>query len=94
MLDNGVYTELEVREKLLNLKNWNLISGALQKDFLFKNFNQALAFIVQIGLLAEQADHHPEIINVYNKVQLRLNTHSVNGITQQDVDLAFEIDRL
>ena len=94
MLDNGVYNELEVREKLSNLKNWNLISGALQKDFLFKNFNQALAFIVQIGLLAEQADHHPEIINVYNKVQLRLNTHSVNGITQQDVDLAFEIDRL
>ncbi|MBP6456423.1 MAG: 4a-hydroxytetrahydrobiopterin dehydratase [Chitinophagaceae bacterium] len=94
MLDNGVYNELEVREKLSNLKNWNLISGALQKDFLFKNFNQALAFIVQIGLLAEQADHHPEIINVYNKVQLRLNTHSVNGITQQDVDLAFEIERL
>jgi 4a-hydroxytetrahydrobiopterin dehydratase len=94
MLDNGVYNELEIREKLSNLKNWNLISGALQKDFLFKNFNQALAFIVQIGLLAEQADHHPEIINVYNKVQLRLNTHTVNGVTQQDIDLAFEIDRL
>ena len=94
MLENGFYTEVEIREKLANLKDWNLISGALQKDYLFKNFNQALVFIVQIGLLAEQADHHPEIINVYNKVQLRLNTHDVNGITQQDFDLAFEIDRL
>ena len=58
MLDNGVYTEAEIREKLSTLKNWNLVSGALQKDFLFKNFNQALAFIVQIGLLAEQADQN------------------------------------
>ncbi len=94
MLENGVYTELEIREKLANLKDWNLVLSALQKDYVFKNFNQALSFIVQVGLLAEQADHHPEIINVYNKVQLRLNTHSANGITQQDFDLAFEIDRL
>ena len=43
-------------------------------------------------MLAEEADHHPEIYNVYNKVTLRLNTHSANGITDKDLNLAEKIN--
>jgi 4a-hydroxytetrahydrobiopterin dehydratase len=65
-----------------------------EKTFLFADFKQALAFIVQAGILAEQADHHPEIYNVYNKVVIRLNTHSVQAITQKDTSLATALDKL
>ncbi len=50
--------------------------------------------MTSVALLAERADHHPDWSNVYNKVSISLRTHSVGGITQMDVDLAAEIDRV
>ncbi len=82
------YPNQEVEEKLTSIEGWSLVNKASEKLFKFKDFKQALAFIVQVGMVAEQADHHPEIFNVYNKVTLRLNTHSANGITDKDFDLA------
>ncbi len=54
----------------------------------------ALGFIVQVGLAAEKQNHHPELLNVYNKVTIRLNTHDANGVTKKDVDLAIAIDNI
>jgi len=88
------YDTNEIENKLSTLTGWNLIDEAIEKRFVFKNFNQALGFIVQVGLLAEQADHHPEIFNVYNKVTIRLNTHSAKGITDLDFDLAAKINEI
>jgi 4a-hydroxytetrahydrobiopterin dehydratase len=53
-----------------------------------------LSFIVQIGILAEKQNHHPEFTNVYNKVSLRLTTHDSNGVTEKDIKLAASIDRI
>ncbi len=85
------YSEIEAKPFLECLKDWEFKNSAIEKNFKFKNFSEALAFIVQVGILAEKANHHPEIFNVYNKVQIRLNTHDSNGVTEKDFDLANKI---
>mgnify|MGYP006214092403 CR=1 FL=1 len=64
------------------------------KAFKFKNFSEALAFMVQVGLVAEKQNHHPEWTNVYNKVSIRLTTHDSGGLTDKDFALAAEIEKL
>ncbi len=87
-------SESDISKALETLNDWNFIENALEKKFQFKDFKQALGFIVQIGTLAEKANHHPELFNVYNKVTIRLNTHDANGVTQKDFDLAKGIDEI
>jgi len=86
-------TEPEINAALAELPVWVSTGDKLVKKFQFKNFREALAFIVRIGLEAEGLDHHPEIKNVYNKVELGLNTHDAGGrITALDVELARRIE--
>jgi 4a-hydroxytetrahydrobiopterin dehydratase len=92
--DMNKLTIQEIDERLKNLPDWYLDQDALRRDWQFKNFAEALQFINQVGGLAEKHDHHPEIFNVYNKVNLRFNTHFVGGITRKDFDIAAEINRL
>jgi 4a-hydroxytetrahydrobiopterin dehydratase len=61
---------------------------AITREFVFKDFNRAFAFMTQVALAAEKADHHPEWSNVYNKVRVTLTTHDAGGVTQKDLDLA------
>lgn len=89
-----VYNENTAQLMLAELTNWTFVNNGIEKKFQFKNFNQALAFIVQVGLLAETKNHHPELFNVYNKVNIRLATHDANGVTDKDFDLAKAIERL
>ena len=65
---------------------------AITREFLFKDFNAAFAFMTQVALAAEKRDHHPEWFNVYNKVRITLSTHDAGGVTQKDLDLAAFID--
>ncbi len=74
---------------------WNTENNKLVKDFKFNDFLEALAFIVRVGELAESLNHHPKIINEYNKVRLELCTHSEGYIvTPKDWELANGIDAL
>jgi 4a-hydroxytetrahydrobiopterin dehydratase len=61
---------------------------AITREFVFADFNRAFAFMTQVALAAEKADHHPEWFNVYNKVRVTLSTHDAGGVTQKDLDLA------
>ena len=61
---------------------------AITREYVFKDFNRAFAFMTQVALAAEKADHHPEWSNVYNKVRVTLTTHDAGGVTQKDLDLA------
>ena len=75
--------------------NWEEQNNQLVKEFEFKNFSDAWAFMSKVALAAEKMDHHPEWTNVYNKVVIKLNTHSAgNIVTQKDKDLAAAIDAL
>jgi 4a-hydroxytetrahydrobiopterin dehydratase len=74
---------------------WTEKDNSLRKDFTFKNFSEAFAFMTRVAILAEKADHHPFWTNVWNKVHIELTTHDAgNTITQKDRDLAKAIDGL
>lgn len=90
----NIYNQEEANKKLISLSGWEFLENGIQKNFQFKNFSEALGFIVQIGILAEKANHHPEMFNVYNKVKIRLTTHDSGGVTDKDFDLATAIEKL
>jgi 4a-hydroxytetrahydrobiopterin dehydratase len=81
---------------LRELAGWSEVEDrdAIRKSFHFSNFSEAWGFLSRIALAAEKMDHHPEIFNVYNRVELILATHDVNGVSEKDVQLARRIDEL
>lgn len=76
--------------ELESLNGWLLTDDgrAIAKQFKFKNFSEAFAFMTRVALLAELHNHHPEWFNVYNKVDITLTTHDADGITIKDLTLA------
>ena len=87
-------SEETVAERLTMLTAWRREGDDIIRDWTFVDFNQAFGFLARVALLAEQADHHPEIYNVWNRVILKLTTHDANGLTHKDFDLASRIDAL
>lgn len=73
---------------------WSIEAEKLHRAFNFPNFVAAFAFMTQVAMLAEKANHHPEWFNVYNKVVIDLTTHDAGGISQKDFDLAQKITKL
>lgn len=88
------YTEKSIQKELSELKDWKFINNGIEKNFKFLDFSKALDFIVQVGLFAEKANHHPELFNIYNKVTIRLTTHDADGVTDKDIDLAKNIESI
>jgi len=82
----------EIQEKLSSLENWEHQDGSLSKTFLFKDFKETFAAMTRIAFECEAQQHHPDWENVYNILRIKLNTHDVGGITQNDFDLAAIID--
>ena len=74
---------------------WKKTDNKLYKKFNFKDFSEAFAFMTRVALAAEKMDHHPLWTNVYNKVEIWLNTHDAGDIvTEKDKKLAKIIDTL
>jgi 4a-hydroxytetrahydrobiopterin dehydratase len=74
---------------------WREEDSALVRDYEFKDFAQAMAFVNRVAAAAEEANHHPDIlIHGWNKVPLTLSTHSEGGVTEKDHALAERIDAL
>ena len=83
-----------VQARLTQLPGWQVESGELVRTFEFPDFVAALAFVNQVGNLAESAGHHPDIDIRYNRVRLALVTHSAGGLTAKDFDLAAQVRNL
>ncbi len=66
----------------------------LRRDFTFRNFRTALTFVVQVGELAEEQGHHPDIHLAWGKVGIEIWTHKINGLTESDFILAAKIDQV
>lgn len=81
-----------IRKRLKTLSGWVLRDGQIEKHYVFKDFKQAMALVLKAAFCAEAADHHPDIDVRYNKVTLRLSTHSAGGLTGKDFSLAAQID--
>ncbi|MDR0252104.1 MAG: 4a-hydroxytetrahydrobiopterin dehydratase [Brucellaceae bacterium] len=80
----------EIATALSTLTGWDLSEDqrSIRKDFRFRDFNAAFAFMTRIAMAAEKLDHHPEWSNVYNKVEITLTTHSAKGLTALDIRMA------
>lgn len=85
--------ECKTRLKELNL-DWAFKDKAIEKEFIFKSFTQAIEFMQTVALVSEEKKHHPEWTNIYNKVRVRLTTNDFGGITDKDFDLAFSMERI
>ncbi len=84
----------QIEAALADLDDWLYEDDALTRTFRFADFVHAIGFVEHLAEVAEDRQHHPDIDIRYNKVTLRLSTHSAGGVTALDVDLAKAAERL
>jgi 4a-hydroxytetrahydrobiopterin dehydratase len=87
-------TEAEITEALKGLPGWEVRARKFHREYAFPDFASAFGFMAAVAIRAEKADHHPEWTNVYRKVVVDLTTHEAGAITERDVALAKEMERL
>jgi len=87
-------SEKEISARLKAVKGWKLSGNEIGKTFILKDFVHAMGFVNSVALLAEKANHHPDIDIRWNKVVLALSTHSAGGLTEKDFTLAAGIEQL
>jgi len=79
----------------MKVEGWNIENNSLNRSFEFKDFISAFAFMTRVALIAEKQGHHPNWTNVYNSVDISLNTHDAGGtVTEKDVKLAQAINQI
>ena len=85
----------ELHRQLGKLEGWTLAGEErLEKEYLFPDFREALAYVNRLGEAAELAGHHPDIFFTWGRVNITLWTHSAGGVTAKDFALAAEADRV
>jgi 4a-hydroxytetrahydrobiopterin dehydratase len=87
-------SDAEVQAQLGKINGWSLVNGKLHREFQCKDFVSAFGNMTRVALVAESMNHHPEWFNVWNKVVIDLNTHSVKGISDFDFALAAKINEI
>jgi 4a-hydroxytetrahydrobiopterin dehydratase len=86
-------TNQQILEQLKSFHNWIYVNNSITKEFLFKDFIEAISFVHAVALEAEKMDHHPDIlIYGWNKVKINISTHSAGGVTEKDFQLAQKIE--
>ncbi len=85
-----------IENSIKELNGWHKVDGrdAITKSFQFNDFNAAWHFMSAIAIYAEEINHHPEWYNVYNKVDVTLNTHDVDGLSDLDIKMAQKMDEI
>ena len=87
--------EVQITESLKGLRGWTFEDNKLHKIYKFNDFPEAMAFLVRLSYEAENRNHHPEIFNCYNRLEIGLNTHDAGGkVTNRDIELALAIEKL
>lgn len=87
-------TEKELKDALDALDGWRIENDKLRRTFKFKDFSEALGWMVRAGIEAEKLDHHPDWSNSWNTVDVQLKTHSINALSQLDIKLATRMNEL
>lgn len=87
-------TPQELADALDALPGWTVEQGKLHRDYHFPDFTHAFGFMATAATYIQAKDHHPEWSNVWNRVTIDLVTHSANGITAKDVDLAAFLEKV
>lgn len=90
-----ILNQEQATARLKELGGWTIDNtGAIARTFTLSGFPQALLFVNAVGLLAEAAGHHPDIVIRWRRVTLSLITHDEGGLTEKDMDLAAQINAL
>lgn len=84
----------EIQDFLAPSQDWSYEGAALRRSFKFDTYLDGLAFVQQVGAMAEEADHHPDLLLRWRKVEVVLTSHDVGGVSARDTDLALKIDLL
>ena len=79
---------------LKELPGWSIQNEKLHREYRFPDFAHAFGFMATAAIEIEKRNHHPEWLNVYNRVTVDLTTHESNGITQKDLDLARLLEQI
>ena len=86
--------QAEAQRRVAELKAWTLDGDAIKRQFTFRSFPDAVAFVCRLAFDAEAADHHPDILINYKRVTLTYSTHSEGGLTAKDFDGARAADAI
>jgi len=84
----------EINYAINELKGWKIANGKLYKQFTFPNFTESLDFVIKVGVIAEEQDHHPDICFGWGYAEFSVTTHDAGGITAFDFALAKEIEEI
>ena len=91
----GLLTATEIQQALAGMPGWERVGDAIVRQYSLEGgFMGSVAFVNRLAEVAEAADHHPDLAISWNRVTVTLSTHSEGGITDRDVALAAEADRL
>lgn len=85
-------TEAEIASEIGKLKGWERQGAEIRKSYEFKAFAEGIRFVDRVAVIADAADHHPDIDVRWTKVTMALSTHSAGGLTSKDFALAALID--
>ena len=92
--DRRKLDDKEVKDELEKLPGWQLNNNQITKTYQFKNYNAGVSFTNLCAKLAEEHDHHPDILLTYGKVQVNFSTHSAGGITPLDLQMAERVEKV
>lgn len=84
----------ELNDALKKCPEWEQDKKSIARTIEFEEFNDAVDFVNDLAEIAEEAQHHPDILICYNKVTLTLTTHDAGGVTELDIELAQRVDNL
>ncbi|WP_194767445.1 4a-hydroxytetrahydrobiopterin dehydratase [Tamlana sp. I1] len=85
-------SEQDIEKKLLRFPDWEYYDNAIHGEFEFENFKDCFSAMSRIAFECEALNHHPNWTNVYNVLTISLSTHSANGVTEKDFELAQAIE--
>ena len=85
-------SDADVAEQLKVLPGWQFVESSIARTYRFENYYQTIAFVNALAWVVHAEDHHPDLLVGYNRCEVRFNTHSVNGISENDFVCAAKAD--
>ena len=85
-------TEDQIKNRLVDFPDWEYDDNSIHTTIEFENFREVFATMTRIAFECEKMEHHPTWTNTYNELEISLNTHDADGVTEKDFDLAAAID--
>lgn len=86
--------EAQIRSVLRELPGWELVGNEIVKTYKFGNYHETIAFVNAVAWISHREDHHPDLEVGYNRCRVRYSTHSVGGVSENDLICAAKVEAL